>query len=62
MKCHFNDHIKQSDVICMPLYRRVYPQWYEKTWKPLAEEPVSKKDIVFEANAKEEAEASMDAE
>lgn len=32
MKCHFNDHIKHSDVICMPLYRRVYPKWFESTW------------------------------
>ena len=48
MKCHFNDYIKQSDVVCMPLYRRVYPQWYEKTWNPLAEEPINKKDIKFE--------------
>jgi pre-rRNA-processing protein TSR1 len=34
MKCHFNDHIKHSDVICMPLYRRVYPKWFESTWNP----------------------------
>ena len=39
MKCHFNDFIKHSDVVCMPLYRRVYPKWYEKTWNPLAVEP-----------------------
>ena len=29
MKCYFNDHIKHSDVVCMNLYRRVYPKWYE---------------------------------
>jgi pre-rRNA-processing protein TSR1 len=48
MKCHFNDHIKQSDVVCMPLYRRVYPQWYEKTWNPTAAEPIKKSKITFE--------------
>ena len=50
MKVHFNDHIKQSDVVCMPLYKRVYPQWYERTWNPLAEEPVSKKAIKYDAD------------
>ena len=34
MKCVFNDHIKQSDVICMPLYRRIYPKWHPETWAP----------------------------
>ncbi len=34
MKVHFNDFIKHSDVVCMPLYRRVYPKWFEETWKP----------------------------
>ena len=24
----------------MPLYRRVYPKWYEKTWNPNAVEPM----------------------
>ena len=42
MKCHFNDYIKQSDVVCMPLYRRVYPEWYERTWNPRAAEPIKK--------------------
>lgn len=34
MKCTFNDHVKHSDVVCMPLYRRVYPKWHPETWKP----------------------------
>lgn len=38
----------------MPLYRRVYPQWYEKTWNPLAQEPINKKDIKFEAERDDE--------
>lgn len=37
MKCHFNDFIKHSDTVCMPLYRRIFPSWYEKTWNPSAE-------------------------
>jgi len=56
MKCHFNDHIKQHDIVCMPLYKRIYPQWYEKTWNPLAEEPVKKTKVTFEAEEKMEAE------
>lgn len=36
MKCTFNDHIKHSDVVCMPLYRRVYPKWHPETWTAAA--------------------------
>ena len=36
MKCFFNDWIKHNDVICMPLYRRVFPNWYERSWNPRA--------------------------
>jgi hypothetical protein len=36
MKCSFNDFIKANDVICMPLYRRVFPPFYERTWNPHA--------------------------
>jgi len=32
MKCTFNDYIKHSDVVCMPLFRRVFPVWYSRTW------------------------------
>lgn len=48
MKVCFNDFIKHNDVVCMPLYRRVFPQWYEKTWNPLAAEPVKKRDQEFD--------------
>ena len=33
MKCYFNDYIKSNDTVCMPLYRRVFPKWFEPTWK-----------------------------
>ena len=36
MKCVFNDFIKHSDVVVMPLFRRVFPVWYERTWDPKA--------------------------
>lgn len=53
MKCVFNDHIKQADTICMPLYRRVYPVWYEKTWNINAQEQVKAKDFKFDKDAEE---------
>mgnify|MGYP003887336409 CR=1 FL=1 len=36
MKCIFNDWIRHDDVICMPLYRRVFPNWFERSWNPRA--------------------------
>lgn len=33
MKCQFNDFIKSNDTVCMPLYKRKYPQWNEASWK-----------------------------
>ena len=36
MKCVFNDYIKHSDVVCMPLFRRVFPVWHPRTWDPNA--------------------------
>lgn len=44
MKCVFNDYIKHSDVVVMPLYRRVFPVWYPRTWDPSAPIGTSKKE------------------
>jgi len=49
MKCSFNDYIKANDVICMPLYRRVFPPYYEKAWNPHAKEVVKAKHEKFDA-------------
>jgi len=56
MKCTFNDWIKHSDTICMPLYRRVFPNWFERGWNPRAELVVKKRkhetfDAEEESNA-----------
>ncbi len=32
MKCSFNDVIQHNDTVCLPLYRRIYPQWTQATW------------------------------
>jgi pre-rRNA-processing protein TSR1 len=50
MKCFFNDWIKQNDVICMPLYRRVFPSWFERGWNPKAAlVPKKRKHETFDA-------------
>jgi pre-rRNA-processing protein TSR1 len=33
MKCVFNDVIKQSETVCMNLFKRVFPKWPENTPK-----------------------------
>jgi len=49
MKCTFNDYIKHSDVVVMPLYRRVFPVWYPKAWDPNAVVEVDESKLVFDA-------------
>jgi hypothetical protein len=51
MKCTFNDHLKQNDVVCMPLYRRVFPTWFEQAWNPRAEIQIKAKKEVYDAEA-----------
>jgi len=46
MKCVFSDYIKHSDVVCMPLFRRVFPVWNPRTWDPNA--PAIKKKETFD--------------
>jgi len=48
MKCVFNDHLRQNDVVCMPLYKRIFPEWHEKAWNPNAIEQVKAKAEVFD--------------
>ena len=33
MKCTFSDGLKQNDIVCMPLYKRIYPYWLPETWR-----------------------------
>jgi pre-rRNA-processing protein TSR1 len=44
MKCQFNDFIKQNDTVCMPLYKRLFPVWFEGTWKGYAPPSVEEGD------------------
>lgn len=48
MKCVFNDFIKHSDVVCMPLYRRVFPVWYPRTWDPKAPLELPEKNQTYD--------------
>lgn len=48
MKCVFNDFLKQNDVVCMPLYKRIFPEWHEKAWNPEAIEQIKPKKEVFD--------------
>jgi pre-rRNA-processing protein TSR1 len=52
MKCVFNDFLKHSDVVCMPLYRRVFPVWHPQTWDPKGA-PVQKKTERYDAELDE---------
>ena len=55
MKCMFNDFIKANDVVCMPLYRRVFPNWFEPSWNKDAPLPRQKnKQITFDKEMEEE--------
>lgn len=47
MKCTFNDYIKHHDVVIMPLFRRIFPVWYPKTWDATA--VIEEKHKTFDA-------------
>lgn len=32
MKCLFNDSIRQDDIVCLALFKRVYPKWFPASW------------------------------
>ena len=32
MKCRFSAVLTHDDIVCLPLYKRVYPPWYPRTW------------------------------
>ena len=56
MKCTFNDHLKHNDVVCMPLFRRVFPVWYPRTWDANAPISEEKQTYQIEEETKEEEE------
>ena len=51
MKVTFNDFIKHNDVVIMPLYRRVFPVWYPRSWDPSA--PTGERKEEFDAEVEE---------
>lgn len=33
MKCTFNDGIKANDTVCLALFKRVFPVWFNESWR-----------------------------
>lgn len=33
MKCTFSDNLKQNDIVCLALYKRVFPVWFPESWR-----------------------------
>jgi pre-rRNA-processing protein TSR1 len=42
MKCRFSAILTHDDIVCLPLYKRVYPPWFCQTW---GDEPAAVEEI-----------------
>jgi len=40
MKCRFNGQLTSDDIICMHMYKRVYPKWHDAAWVPKQPEAI----------------------
>jgi pre-rRNA-processing protein TSR1 len=57
MKCRFNGPLRADDVVCMALYKRVYPPWRAELRRPELRvcEPVTEKEEEEEEEEEDEA-------
>jgi pre-rRNA-processing protein TSR1 len=64
MKCVFNDYLKPNDTICLPLFKRIYPKWFDASWNPKDAGFETEKEIYLKEKkaTKEEIEEDKDEE